>query len=108
MQLGGQDREYLVTSARMHWEHSVSSLYSPVQLGEIIQKRSFSAPGDVNPLSKQPKKTSLELSDENTSVAADETTWSPRSILAVLDGMNSSCWAMILCSGERRSASMNQ
>ena len=105
VQLAGEDREFPVlqvlgaevTIARMHFEHTVSSLYSPIQLGELIQRRSFTAGGDINPLAKSPKKgTTLELGDDNTLVATDEVSWSPRSLLAIMDGLDSIRWALIL------------
>lgn len=105
VQLGGEDREFPVhqvlgaesTLSRMYWEKNTSKLYSAVQLGELIQRRSFTAGGDINPLAKQARKaTTLELGDDNTIVTADETSWSPRSLLAIMDGLDSIRWAMVL------------
>ena len=104
VQLGGGDREFPVvqvlgaeaTIACMHWEKNTSALYSPVQLGGIVQSRSFTAGGDINPLARSPKKgTTLELTDDNTILTSDEVTWSPRSLLAIMDGFDSTRWAMI-------------
>ncbi len=69
IQLAGEGREFPVlqvlgaevTIARMRHEHTVTSLYSQVQLGELIQRRSFTAGGDINPLAKTKKGTTLEL-----------------------------------------------
>ena len=105
VQLGGEDREFPVvqvlgaeaTIARMYWEKNTSALYPPVQLGEIVQRRSFTAGGDINPLARSPKKgTTLELTDDNTIITSDEVTWSPRSLLAIMDGFDSIRWAMVL------------
>ena len=104
IQLAGEDREFPVlqvlgaevTIARMHHEHTVTSLYSQVQLGELVQRRSFTAGGDINPLAKNKKGTTLELGDDNTLIATDDISWSPRSLLAIMDGLDSIRWAMIL------------
>ncbi len=104
IQLAGEDREFPVlqvlgaevTIARMHHEHTVTSLYSQVHLGELIQRRSFTAGGDINPLAKTKKGTTLELGEDNTLVATDDVSWSPRSLLAIMDGLDSIRWAMVL------------
>ena len=112
IQLEGRDRVFPVTEligaesilARMHHELTVSGQFTPVMLGEILQKRSFNAAGEVNPLQKSPKKSSMLTFDEdNQLVTADEPIWSPRSLLAIIDGINSIRWAMILVRwGEER------
>ena len=112
IQLQGRDHVFPVTEligaesilARMHHELTVSGQFTPVMLGEILQKRSFNAAGEVNPLQKSPKKSSMLTFDEgNQLVTADEPVWSPRSLLAIIDGINSIRWAMILVrSGEER------
>ena len=112
IQLEGRDRTFPVTEligaeailARMHHELTVSGQFTPVMLGEILQKRSFNAAGEVNPLQKSPKKSSMLTFDEdNQLVTTEEPIWSPRSLLAIIDGVNSIRWAMILVRwGEER------
>ena len=82
--------------ARIHHEHVVTRQYSPVQLGEILAKRSFQASGEINPLAKSPKKSNYLTIEDNLVVQEDEKVWQPRSILAVMDGVNSIRWAYIL------------
>ena len=105
IQLNGRDRDFPVAEllgsecvvARMWHEHNVSKLYTPVGLGEIIQRRSFTASGDVNPLAKSSKKSaSLSLDEENQLIQADDPEWSPKSLLAIIDGVTAAKWAMIL------------
>ena len=105
IQLNGRDRSFPVAEllgsecvvARMWHEHNVSKLYTPVGLGEIIQRRSFTASGDVNPLAKSSKKSaSLSLDEENQLIQADDPEWSPKSLLAIIDGVTAAKWAMIL------------
>lgn len=105
VQLGGEDRVFPVQEligaeqvlARMYHEKVVSKQFSPVLLGEILQKRSFNAAGEVNPLQKSPKKTTtLTMDEDHQLVQTEDPVWNPRSMLAVLDGINSVKWAMIL------------
>ena len=82
---------------RMWHEHTVSKTYAPVQLGEILAKRSFTAAGEVNPLQKQTKAVQmLRVQDDQIIQEEDEKSWTPRSMLAVMDGVNSIRWAWIL------------
>ena len=105
VQLGGHDRVFPVHEligaesvlARMHHELTVSGQFSPVLLGEILQKRSFNAAGEVNPLQKSPKKsTTLTMDEEHQLIQTEEPVWNPRSMLAVLDGITATKWAWIL------------
>ena len=108
----GGDRVFPVTEligaeailARMHHELTVSGLFTPVLLGEILQKRSFNAAGEVNLLQKSPKKSStLTFDEDHQLVTAEDPVWRPRSLLAIIDGVNSVRWAMILVRwGEER------
>lgn len=80
----------------MHHEHTVSKMYTPVGLGEIMANRSFTPTGEPNP-SLKPQQTTQDLT-----VAGDRLTrearkvWQPRSMLAILDALNSIRWAWIL------------
>ena len=112
IQLDGRDRVFPVTEligaesilARMHHELTISGQYTPILLGEILQKRSFNAAGEVNPLQKSPKKTTtLAVDEDNQIITAEDPVWCPRSMLAILDGINSIRWAFILVRwGEER------
>ena len=87
--------EQVVT--RLWHERHISKMYTPLQLGELLQQRSFSASGEINPLSKSPKKTGiLQLDDERHLVESDDPTWVPRSVISVLDGLQAARWAYIL------------
>ena len=111
-QLHGRDRSFPVEEllgaecvlARMHHEHNVSKSYTPIGLGEIVQRRSFTAAGEVNPLVKNVKKsTSLSLDDDHQIVQTDDPEWSPKSMLAIIDGITAVKWAMTLIQwGEER------
>lgn len=103
-QLHGQDRCFPqhelvsseVTLARMNHEHQVTKMYSPIPLGEIVQRRSFTPSGDVNPLSaKSRTPKALTIEDDQLTYVDDPTTWTPRSLLAALDGLQSIKFAMI-------------
>ena len=82
--------------ARIHFEHTKSRMYTPVALGEILSRRSFTATGDINPLAKNPKRQGVLAIDGDQLVQEDERQWSPRSILAIMDGIQSVMWAFIL------------
>lgn len=105
VQLGGQDRTFPVHEligaecvlARMYHELTITKQFTPVLLGEVLQKRSFNAAGEVNPLQKSPKKaTTLTMDEDHQLVQTEDPVWNPRSMLAVLDGITSVKWAMIL------------
>ena len=106
-QIGGMDRIFPVQEllgtepvlARILHEHEVSKLYSPVLLGELMSMRTFLPTGEPNPLSKKDRSTQkLQLTgDTGTLVASTEEPWQPRSVLAILDGLDSIRWAYVLC-----------
>ena len=102
-QLHGKDRIFPTQEilgadaviARVWWEHTHSKLYSPVQLGEVLQARTFQASGEVNPLAK-PNRSSTKLTiADNELVQENEPVWNPRSVLAIIDGLNSVRWTYI-------------
>ena len=74
----------------------LSKQYSPVLLGEFIQKRSFTSSGEINPLSKSPNKSGVLQLQDGEIVQADEAAWEPRSLLSLLDGLEAVKWAYIL------------
>ena len=111
-QLHGRDRSFPVEEllgaecvlARMFHEHNVSKTYTPIGLGEIVRRRSFTAAGEVNPLAKNVKKSpALSLDDDHQIVQSDDPEWSPKSMLAIIDGITAVKWAMTLVQwGEER------
>ena len=82
--------------ARIYHEHYQTKQYTPVALGEILSRRSFTATGDINPLAKSPKKGAVLSVEDHQLVQEDEKQWSPRSVLSVMDGIQSVVWAFIL------------
>ena len=108
--VGGVPREFPIKKlvgaesvlARFHWEHVTSKAYSPLELGELISKRSFTATGGVNHLASRKRSTRLEFDGESLR-SADETTWEPRSLWAVVDDLDAIRWCHILFEvGEER------
>eukprot|EP00434_Breviolum_minutum_P030696 symbB.v1.2.027146.t1/scaffold2766.1/size72856/3 len=82
--------------ARLHWKHETSKLYTPVKLGELLELRTFLPSGEINPLSKKERSGSTLVISDNKLVQQEETSWQPRSVLAILDGLASIKWAFIL------------
>ena len=108
--VGGVPREFPVKKlvgaesvlARFHWEHVTSKAYSPLELGELISKRSFTATGAVNHLASRKKTTKLEFDGESLR-SSDDSTWEPRSLWSVVDGLDAIRWCHILFEvGEER------
>ncbi len=103
-QIGGCDRTFPTNEllgaesvlARIHHEVTVSKLFTPVQLGEILQKRTFQASGEPNVLAKKESKSTTFTVSNDQLVASEEQVWQPRSLLAILDGLSSIRWAYIL------------
>lgn len=86
-----------VIISRLYHERHVSKLYTPLQLGELLQHRSFTAAGDINPLVKGSRKhNALVLDDDRQLIETEEATWVPKSVLSVLDGISAARWALIL------------
>ncbi|CAE8621454.1 unnamed protein product [Polarella glacialis] len=80
----------------MDHEHRVSKSYSPVGLGEILQKRSFTSLDQVSGLSKNSDKNRpLIVRPDGQLVQSEDNAWDPRSLLAVIDGVQAVGWAMI-------------
>eukprot|EP00438_Fugacium_kawagutii_P019769 Skav203659 [mRNA] locus=scaffold2755:67102:70040:- [translate_table: standard] len=104
IQLDGRDRSFPTQVvlgaesilARMWHEHQHSKMYTPLLLGEILQHRSFQSSGEVNPLAKQQRKSSSLKLEDGCLIEQDEKGWEPRSVLAVLDGLEAVRWATVL------------
>ena len=82
--------------ARIWYEHQTSKQYSPTGLGDILSRRSFTATGEVNQLAKNPKGSKVLTVEDDQLVQEEERSWSPRSVLAVMDGIMAVTWAFIL------------
>ena len=87
--------------ARLWHEHTRTKLYTPLGLGEILARRTFTASGELNPLvlgknsSTASSNQALRLLGQEF-VPADDPQWVPRSLMALLDGIEASKWAWIL------------
>ena len=81
--------------ARFHWEHTVSRCYTPLELGELISKRSFTSTNEVNHLATRKRPTKLQFDGESLQTE-EESTWEPRSLWAVVDGLDAIRWCHIL------------
>ena len=101
VQTGGVDRSFpcnlLIGAekalARIHREISVSKLFTPVLLGEIMTTRAYTSTGQINMMSqKKSDKQELTLEDGQW-VTQDPKPWDPFDLLAVLDGLESIPWA---------------
>ena len=98
-QIGGRDRvfsEALLLGAE-HIVAKAQKLYTPIPLGALIQCRTFSANGDLNPLTKRKHETKLRVTPESEFQAElAEDTWDARSMLSILDGLQSIKYLFIL------------
>ncbi|CAE7417574.1 DNMT3A, partial [Symbiodinium microadriaticum] len=81
--------------ARFHWEHTVSRCYTPLELGELISKRSFTSTNEVNHLATKKRPTKIQFDGESLQTE-EEATWEPRSLWAVVDGLDAIRWCHIL------------
>lgn len=88
--------------SRCWHEHHVSKAYTPLQLNEIMEARCFDSSGQLNTLSPQFKTKSqghkLTVDKDMTPVVIEEeSTWTPRGILSILDAIEAvaHCWVLI-------------
>ena len=87
--------------ARVWHEHTKTKAYTPISFGEILQKLLFTASGDVNLLTlpRQGSSTAagqaLRLVNGEV-VSVEDPQWAPRSLLAIIDGVDAARWALIL------------
>ena len=85
--------------ARLYHEHTVTKLYTPLQLGEILAVRTFAAGGSLNPLAidrRTPASGTQALQATAGEAPQEESKWEPRSLIAILDGVDAARWAWIL------------
>jgi hypothetical protein len=76
-------------------EHETSKQYSPIQLGEILSRRSFTNSGEVNPLSIKKNNSQRVVWDEGLKIE-DDKDWQPKSVLAIIDALDAIRWCYIL------------
>ena len=86
--------------ARMWFEHTVTKMYTPVNLGEILCRRTWTPGRMLNPLAadraaKSAGSKALRL-EHGALVPEEPSEWSPRSLLSTIDGANAARWAWIL------------
>ena len=84
--------------ARMYFEHTKSKEYTAVGLGEILQRRTFTAAMEVNPLAvRRHKEKGQAIRIVDGALVHDrEDPWNPRGILGVIDGIEAVRWAWTL------------
>ena len=84
--------------ARMYFEHTKSKEYTAVGLGEILQRRTFTAAMEVNPLAvRRHKEKGQAIRIVDGALVHDrEDPWNPRGILGVIDGVEAVRWAWTL------------
>ena len=104
IQTGGIDRSFpcniLIGAekvlARIHHEITVSRVFTPVLLGEIMTTRAYTSTGQINIMAqKKPDRQEMSLEDGQW-VAQEPKPWDPSDLMAVLDGLESIRWAWIL------------
>ena len=82
-------------------EHTKSKLYTSLGLGEILSRRTFTPDKAMNPLAQLRAANAasgvqaLRL-DRGELVASSEPEWTPRSMMAIMDGADAAKWAFIL------------
>lgn len=84
------------TLARMIWEHDNKN-YSLLQLGEIIQQRSFTSVGEINRLATKDMDKCLEVQPDLTLSTRKPKVFEPNSIVAMLDALQAAKWAFVFC-----------
>ncbi|CAE7517835.1 unnamed protein product [Symbiodinium sp. CCMP2592] len=98
--VGGEPREFPTIRllgaeeilARMYWEHTARKLYTPVGLGELLAKRTFSSTGVVNPLATRRS----AAASSQLSLADGAGPSHPEGYGGVVDGLDAIRWAWIL------------
>eukprot|EP00435_Cladocopium_sp_Y103_P059759 s29_g21.t1 len=86
--------------ARAWWEME-HKMHTPIQLHELISARVFDAAGNPNPLAQQPdskqNKVTLDLTSGSGIVSISEDShWTPKGVLSLLDALEAIEWALIL------------
>ena len=80
--------------ARLLFESQVSRLFTPIRIGEVLQLRSFTSTGQVNPLAAKTADKHLGL-DGGKLTELRPDIWDPRSLWSVVDGLEAIKWCFI-------------
>ena len=76
--------------ARLYHEHTKSKLYTPLGLGKILSRRTFTPGKSMNPLAQMRAANAASavqaLRLEHGELASSKPEWMPRSMIAVMDG----------------------
>ena len=84
----------------MWFEHTVTKMYTPVTLGEIVCRRTWTPGRVLNVLAadraaKSAGSKALRL-EHGALVPEEPSEWSPKGLLSTIDGANAARWAWIL------------
>jgi len=82
--------------ARMIWEHE-NKCYTLLQLGEIMQFRSFTAMDEINKLATRDFDKALEIRADNSIGTKKQKVFEPNSILTICDSLDAAKWAFVFC-----------
>ena len=86
--------------ARMWFEHTVSKMYTPVTLGEIVSRRTWTPGRVLNPLAANRASAAASSKalrfDHGALVQEEPAEWSPKGLFSTIDGANAARWAWIL------------
>jgi len=82
--------------ARMIWEHE-NKCYTLLQLGEIMQFRSFTAMDEINKLATRDFDKALEIRAYNSIGTKRQKVFEPNSILTICDSLDAAKWAFVFC-----------
>lgn len=79
--------------SRLWWEKEQKA-FSPIGLHELLATRVFDAAGNPNPLAQQLE--AQKIAAGSSSHQAEETQWTPKGVLSLLDALEAIEWAFIL------------
>ncbi|CAE7890612.1 unnamed protein product, partial [Symbiodinium necroappetens] len=86
--------------ARMWFEHTVSKMYTPVTLGEIVSRRTWTPGRVLNPLAANRASAAASSKalrfDHGALVQEEPAEWSPKGLFSTIDGANAARWAWTL------------
>ena len=83
--------------ARLYHEHTKSELYMPLGLGEILSHRTFTPDKGMQRRAANAARgvQTLRL-DQGKLVASSEKEWTPKSMMAIMDGADAAKWALLV------------
>ena len=82
--------------ARLLWEHQNKN-YTLLQLGEILQARSFTSLDDINPLSHKSHDAPLSIEDDGSLAFRKARVYEPSTLMILLDALDAVKWGLIFC-----------